>query len=83
MEKNPVSTTAKKGKQSISLISCKKSHLSSSLIVVQVHLGASVALDLSNVEKFTGEFDPKVDVDWTATPFPSLLVKIETENFDC
>lgn len=55
-------------------------HLSSRLVVVQIHLAASIAFDLTHVQKLSGEPDAKVDVDRAPSPLPRLNIFTEREE---
>lgn len=57
------------------------SHLSSRLIVVQVHLASSVAFDLPHIQKFSGESYAKIDINWTASPLPWLKMAKELKDY--
>lgn len=55
-------------------------HLSSRLVVVQIHLAAGIAFDLTHVQKLSSESDAKVDVNRASPPLPRLSIFTEREE---
>lgn len=64
----------------INLLAFHESHLSSRLIVVQVHLAASVAFDLSYVQKLASESNAEINVNRAASPLPRLFERKENSK---